>query len=375
MGTHPTPLLFAGCLILASIGACSPSQQRPDAPPVVVETAASPALPRSELDELIASLPPIGAETFLEEEYEPLRPVPAKMKALIERGAVLTGDQWKRALVGVGALRVPARWPVGRPFAISMRETEWLEVTQIRMVPRIAGWNTATVGSLYTQTCGTAASWQEQEWLHQELGSLPVGRHELRFDVTIERGLEDNGVHGAVPDNAPQGVVWQGEMAFDVEIVESVEEAVPPAAGPELDRAVRESISLAFEDWPDGRTAILVVDPHSRPSGELAKVGLSLEIEIREGSHVHERLHMRPSIPGQAWERRIAFHSIPSIPLSLEDLMTSRKSWSVHVRGIPEEALLLWGADRHWSGEFDVSIDELIRRELSFGTKTRVSAR
>ena len=44
----------------------------------------------------------------------------------IERGDVLTAEQWKRALVSTGALRVRERWPAGVPFAVSAREPEWL---------------------------------------------------------------------------------------------------------------------------------------------------------------------------------------------------------------------------------------------------------
>ncbi|HEX6885902.1 MAG TPA: hypothetical protein VF530_21185 [Planctomycetota bacterium] len=335
------------------------------------------------VDALIDRLPPVGEEWLREEDRWSLVPAAKEMKARLERGEGLSPAQWRRALIGTGALRSRERWPAEQPFALSMRSPGWLAVTQVRLVPRRAGLAPAEVGLLYRSTCGTFMGWKEQEWSYQELGTLPVGRHHLVFDVTVERG---SGFRSAFFEEeekpAPPGVLWTGELALDVEVMATVDQAVPPASSPVLDEAVRRSISLAFDDWSRGRTAILVVDPDIRGDPGLAGLGLSLSIDVLLGSALRESVHLIPStrdpLAGTnsvhaTRNQPISFCALESPPPALERDPTAQAAWSVRVRGTSQQVWGLWEARRRWEGELWIPLSELIEREHELAPEGRRS--
>ncbi len=329
------------------------------------------------LDELIGLLPPVGEEWLPTEKagrFE-LKPAAAEMKRRLEQGVHLASAQWRRALVETGALRIRRRWPVEHVFAVSMQDPAWDGVSQIRLVPNLEGLAPAEVGLLYSPGCGTLMGWMHQAWLYQELGELPLGRYDLVFDVTIERGAESfsmgqqkNSAHPA----PPPGILWRGKLAFEVEVVETLDEAVPPVSSAEIDQAVRESLSLAFDTWRDGPTAILVLDPNVENGSFLAGVGISLQVEVLHCGEVQDELSLvantyDPLASGNSVHDRrnqpIAFCARDSIPASLAYDLDAQKEWSLRVRGTSHQVWKLWEAWSRWSGEFEVPIDELIRRE------------
>lgn len=324
------------------------------------------------MDALIERLPAEREDWLRDEDGWRLLPAASEMKARLERGAALTGEQWSRALRRTGALRHKSRWPQDRPFALSMRAPGWLPVTQIRMVPRQPGWESAQLGLLYQSTCGTFMGWKDQEWRYQELGSLPVGVHPVVFDVTIERGHR-SGLFRPPDEVVPaSGVLWSGEMALHVEVFGTIDEAVPPVSSPACAAAVRRSLSLAFSDWAGGRKAILVADPDVRGDAVLRNLGLSLAIDVLEGHAVVESLTLVPStqdslagsnsVHGTA-EQPIAFTSVESIPVRTESDAHARLPWSIRVRGTSEHVWALWEAEQRWAGELVIPLDELIERE------------
>jgi hypothetical protein len=336
-----------------------------------------------DLDALIDRLPPIGSETVYNGERWELRPLPAEMKSRVEGGAKLTGEQWKRALLRTGALRIRTPWALPMPAAVSMRVPAWLDVTRIRMVPWDRRLNAVEVGSLVPETCGTYATWCYQDWMYQELGSLDLGRHRIQFDVNIERG-EDVWLKHFPKEGVtapPPGLVWQGAMEFELEVVPTWNDAIPPTSTPALDRAVGQSISVAFDDWAHGRTAILVVDPNRLELSSLANVGLSLNVELWKGAQLMETLPMIPSTydpiaqsisVAEDGDRSIAFSVLKSLPLSLETDREARRAWFLRVHGTGDRVWALWGAENRWSGTIDVPLDDLIERERALAPKGRV---
>ena len=59
--------------------------------------------------------------------------------------------------------------------------------------------------------------------LCQHLGQLPPGKHHLVFDVAVERGKESglrvfSKKEEQQEEPPPPGILWEGEMAFDVEV-------------------------------------------------------------------------------------------------------------------------------------------------------------
>jgi len=94
-----------------------------------------------------------------------------------------------------------------------------------------------------------SSSWVEQD---QPLGTLPLGHQTLVLDLTLERGRPYRSRMTTTkqenPD-APTGVFFRGELQFDIEIVATVDQAVPPRSSPELDGRVRRAISVACSRW------------------------------------------------------------------------------------------------------------------------------
>ena len=323
------------------------------------------------LDELIERLPPVGSE-WVDVERDELVPAALEFRERIEHGAALTAEQWRRVLLGTGVLRLRDRWPASQPFALSMRKAGWLRLTAIRLDPHEdrlaavgAGWKN---GHGY---CGTHTVRVERDWLYQPLGFLPLGRHSLVFDLTLERGRVRRGQLPAEFE-APAGTFFDGVITFDIEIVATLDEAIPPRSSAELDSAVGRSLSLAFDDWSDGRTAILVADVNVAGDPRLAHLGLSLAFEVLHGSEVVEVHHLvaadhdppASGISVPAGPRQpFAFCALRSLSPDVENDAEARAGWSVRVTGTSEHVEALWSADSRWNGTLVLSLDELIARE------------
>lgn len=348
--------------LLVALAACS-ALQGPAGTPSRPED-----LTRLSLDELIGRLPPAGAEWIRPAAGNSvwlLVPEAEEFQRRIERGEVLDAEQWKRALLGSGMLRVRSRWPASEPFAVSMREVGWLDMTETRLVPREGALRPAEVGETRSAHCGTFAMQETRARLYQELGTLPLGPQRIRCALTHERGQPRG------RNVAHLGRFFQGEIELEVEVVPTLDEAIPPRSSPALDAAVRETLSLAFDDWSNERVALLVADPDPRDA-RLAGVGLSLALEVLDGERVVESLTLVPSAYDflavgssvhESSDATIDWAKLTALPAELEHDPARRARWKVRARGTSEHVLGLWGATSRWSGSVELSLDELIERE------------
>ena len=333
-------------------------------------------LTRLSLDALIERLPPAGAEWIRPAEGNSvwlLVPEAEEFQRRIEGGAVLDAEQWKRALLGSGALRVRSRWPASEPFAVSMRQVGWLDRTEMRLVPRDPGLRAAEVGRTRSSHCGTGAMHESRARLYQELGPLPLGPQRIPCALTLERGQPRG------RNVAQLGRFFQGEIELEVEVVPTLDEAIPPCSSPTLDAAVRETLSLAFDVWSGERVALLVADPDPRDA-RLAGVGLSLALEVLDGERVVETLTLVPSAYDvlavgssvhEGSDATIDWAVLSALPAELEHDAARRARWKVRVRGTSEHVLGLWDATSRWSGSLEVSLDELIEREARVAPEGR----
>jgi len=245
------------------------------------------------------------------------------------------------------------------------------------MRPGTEGLKEAKVGLLFQSTCGTYNNWAYQAALCQRLGRLPSGKHKIVFDITVERGEESSLFRRKEePKPPPPGILWKGEMSFDVDVAKSADDCVTPVKNEAMDRAVRNSLGVAFSEWHiEGKmrpTAIFVIDPDVEDYPVLADTALSLKIEIlKDGRAVDER-HLTASaydpialaISVSKGDRKlIGFCRLASVPAALKDEKKDRKSWSIRVSGTSKHVVYLWDAKRRWSGSVEVPIDELIERE------------
>jgi hypothetical protein len=305
-----------------------------------------------------------------------MHPAARELCDRIEHGTALTADQWKAALVGTGALSVRSRWPASEPFAISMRPPSWLRLTAMHLNPEDSQLASAEAGLISSGPflCANGLLDEVRSWRYQSLGSLPVGEHQLVFYLSLVRGhaYRWSGTPEPQEHRAPGGLFFRDRLTFDVEVVPTLDEAIPPSASPEIDAAVRRSLSLAFTEWGDGRSAMLVVDPDIGGDPLLAHLGLSLAIEVLSARHVVEETHFVLStydpVPGATSvystpQQPCAFGPLETIPLTAEEDLDARSNWTVRVRGTAKSILALWPAETYWHGELGLSLDELIWRE------------
>jgi hypothetical protein len=326
------------------------------------------------IDALIEALPDVRQERRFDRATRGfvLHPAAAEMRLRLDRGAVLTDSQWRRALRVSGAFRARGRWPKEEPFAVSLRAPSWLGVAQIRLTPRLSGLAPAAAGFLETPACGTSSLRSRQAGKYQRLGLLPAGTTAVEFDVLVERGMDTRKRRGA--EAPPPGVLWSGSLAFPVELVDGVDAALPPASDPELDAAVRASVSLAFRNyWKDKNTrelsAVIVVDVDTEKLPSLDATALSLRVEVLHGGRVVESVNVAahaddPSAKAltraSGENRAFGFAFVKSIPAALETGEAASAGYELRVTGTHDGVLASWDAERWWNGSLTMALAEAI---------------
>ena len=322
--------------------------------------------------ELVEALPGRAEERVWDREAREyvVHPAAEELERRLEAGTTLSDDEWRTALLRSECIRHRPRWPESTPFAISMRIPHWLETARVTARPRREGLEVADAGYLMSPKCGTFAMSSTMDALYRELGSLPPGEHQLVFDVMIERGCNRS------KWIRPPSVLWEGTLVLDTEIVSSVDEAVPPATGAELDEAVRASIGLLVKPWarksggsPEP-TAILVVDPDTATFPELGHTALSLAVDVLCGEDVvattdllassYDPLRLM-SCTTSAPRRYFAFGPVPELPPEVDDGATF--GWALRVRGTSKSVQAIWNADQRWAGSVTVPVQEALERE------------
>lgn len=338
------------------------------------------------LDALIERIPPRGGEDVKVGDEFHVHPLTAELGRRLQSGVALSGAQWERVLVRTDALRWPRRWLVGVPFAVSARIPGWLRTdTVLFLDPEQAPLRRARVGSFDMGSCAVPWMGISEELGHQELGALPLGRHEITVQLELRRASLGEGWLGLHPwlprflereAEAERGVP-RGErdlqprlptllstsvLQLGVEIVPTLDEAVFPVSSPEIEDALRRSLGLVFESAGDERWAVL----RSKSLVELQAIGLSLSIDVLWGGEVVERARLHPTRQDERayWELDVCGIELPSIPPGLEQDAESRRGWSLRVHGTDFEILRSW-ADRRWAGTLDLTLDELIERGAS----------
>ena len=306
-------------------------------------------------------------------------------------GAVLTTEQWKRVLLDEGVLGVHLRWPADEPFAVSARAPMWL--TECRLVLRptgeLQGLKDAQVVQLLDVDCWNCFAAGVDASVYQRLGPLPVGVHRISFH--IEAWSENAWEKHFRPD---AGRPWfadyysteaerkaadayraaqkprplsTGELDVEVEIVPTLDGAILPVSTPELDRAVREALSVRFDDdWNDERSAALFVSD----SPALEQLGLSLAVELVEGDESRWSAHLVPRDRNPWHDIELGGVPLP-LPVALEHDSDARRAWTLRVRGTNENILRDWKADRRWSGTLEVGLGELLARGAERGPRAR----
>lgn len=331
------------------------------------------------LGELVARIPRVDAPSSDPQTVEACAELARRLKA----GVALSSDQWKHLLLDTGVLSVRPRWPVGEPLAVSALGPEWLVHERIVLHPILGGPGLSDIRvERFIGDCGNAAMAWTDASVHQTLGTLPIGRHRILFRIEVwsPEGLDERlrprpgrpwfadhcasaerrtAADALVAERGPRPLST-GELELAVEIVPTLDDAVPPVSTPELDRALAKALSVSFVGKGDERRARLVLDDD--PPFE--RVGLSLEVELLEGAESRLAFRLLPRDRG-FWSGGgfgpDAGLSLP-VPLALEHDVDSRRTWSLRVRGTSEWILRDWAADCRWSGALELPLDELLAR-------------
>ena len=241
----------------------------------------------------------------------------------------------------------------------------------MRVQARTPGLGGASCGELLPFTCGTAWLHERASELAQPLGSIGPGSHRLVFDVVVERGWRPGGASpppttsGATTAGGP--ILWQGTVELDLEVVATVDDALPPVSSASLDRAVADSVSATLRERPDATVLALRIDD---TRAELAGVALATQARL-----LRHGLPVGPSRP----------LVVNRLPLTLGpwsgfdaagwanwvvegDERPSEAScagWSVRLTGTDRDVERLWHADRRWAGTVEVPLSTLVGRAAS----------
>lgn len=364
-----TPYLLAAVLLGICVEPPVPGTEK--APPAV-QVQPPEDLSTLTMDELIARLPPTGGECLWDAEFQSrvVNPATTEMTRRM-RTATLTDEQWQTVLISTGALRMRHKWPADFPYMVSATVPFWLEVSQIRLRPRLDGMRSFDAGELFTSTSATGPMMHYAEARQgQPLGTVPLGTTSIVFDVEVERGRSSvPGVDSRERDEPKPALLWQGTIQTPVELVTGFEEAAPGVSNPELDRAVRHAIGAGVRSWVNGREhcPYLVVDPDGVAFPSLLTTGLDLQVEIVKDGAVLARSSLVAHdtdwfILTWSWSR--AQHRFyGSTYLDLDANPDDTAGWIIRLTGKADHLWCLWEARQWWNGTTEIPWAQAVAHE------------
>lgn len=323
------------------------------------------------LDDLINRLPSVDAEGVYDDRAHEWVPMPevVEMRSRLADGVTLSQSQWQRALTRTGILLCRPKWPVGGPVIVSMETSAWLPRIDITLTPRNAGLNHLACRSPMDFGCGNAMALDRRMAAHQNLGMLPLGKHRITFDADIERTDSGLGRRSAQP-----GTVWKGEIALDLEIVATLDEAVTPIDGGRMAAAISNAVGVAKAPWKDvfGDQLLIVFDANLQDDPRLASTVVSASAQIfRDGElksefpiHVarsDELLSANSVYPGPV--QLFTFATIEEFPSTLIDDPDELARWSIRLTGTNSGVVDCKYATHYWNGVLEVGFDQALSNE------------
>ncbi|TAJ18698.1 MAG: hypothetical protein EPO68_07440 [Planctomycetota bacterium] len=350
--------MLALCLTLAFVQA-----------PEVVAPASRPSTAIAELDATaptVALIEALARASGVPTPEQSLRHERALglLRDRILRGEPLTNDQWLHVLERTGSLRHRAKWPATTPFSIRLGEPYWIDPeAEIRLLPKQPSWNSAH--SSVPQSCLGSS-----EWLYTKpLGEIALGAQSVAYRVYVvippnERAHE---VPAVEPRVLGGGTLGEFDVHFDVEGVCDVDEVVPPVASPEIATALREAL-VVFADVSTVPARVdVMLDLGRTQRAGLHGIGSSFETRIVDNGKVRDTWRKYTMLDGTSRQNvGLLEDGRPVVPL-IDTLVPTavwtsadaRKGWSLELRGTSKDVLSLWTAERRWSGELVLTLDEL----------------
>lgn len=374
---------IAGPLFLAATAApCDPPETRE---PGTVKVVAANDLASLGIDDLIKRLPPAGQEWRWDrgESKGVEHPASLEMRRRVVADG-LTDEQWQKALLESGAIRLRSRWPRAEEYRASLTVPRWLGLTQIRLTPRMEGGRTIAAGELMWSFSGTFPAMRARDArLGNSMGVIPEGTTELVFDVEVERGRAGRMFREDEGEAPPPGMLWSGTLSLPIQLVDSFAEAIPPVQGEELDGAVRDAIGAGFRRWgKEDEVGFVLVDPDCDRFPILKTTGLDLKVELLQSNEALMRGE-------QLLEGKLV--------ASDADLMTTLSSvrtgshrfygsmnvgiarpadttkWHIRITGGSDHLWALWHAKQRWAGSITIPWDEAVEKEVGVDRGPEIS--
>lgn len=328
------------------------------------------------LDQLIDALPPISREeravvTQLGNELE-LHPLTIEFARRIDAGIQPTADQWRRMLERTGNLRWRTRWPTGHPVWMYFRRPSRV-FSEMSLAPRQPEW---LAWKKFNSSCGMDYPMNLVPMHARDAGQLGVGHHTVTFDFSVTPSTGDD-----FSDACGARASTQGVLAFDVEIVATLEEVMTPVSSPALDAAVRASIGASLDaSWQWGTNSAmggLVCEAAIGAHPELAAIGVSGtahllrdDTEVASGSFTLPEIdaRMRAARGGIAATNEVCFSGLLELPAAFGVDASELARWSLRIESTPGwELLMRWSCDKAWRGAFTMPLTEALERERSRG--------
>ena len=339
-------------------------------------TATQSGSAQGSIDYLIDRLPPAGcAGGWDEKRGFVLDPASGELYRRQSEGERLTDSQWERALLVSQVFRFRMRWPAGVPFAMSVQEPSWTTDpsvpaigAHIEALPRTSGLRSIEGGELIHGGCGLFEEYRRTKTDYQELGTLAPGKHRLEFSVSVESSPTIGGGNLGRSAWSHEPVAWSGPLSIEVEIVPTLDDAIPPVASTDLDDLVRRSLHRfpTSEGGVDDSSILIAFEAGGSDSRVLAETAFSMEIGLYRGTELLR----------QAWARADELGGFRPCP-------EPRNRWTagavelgpvrdpataetdpiaglvVRVRGVSRDVLRHWGAHGWWNGTVSVPLADL----------------
>jgi hypothetical protein len=329
----------------------------------------TPALPRGhELDALIACVAhterPIGWDATTRTWIVAPEVRTLASCALNER---LSDAQWLPALGASGVLRTRQRWPRGEPYRVSVCTLlrAW-PLMHIALEPSFIGWRKAEYGA---RIYGCGDDGMPRDF---ELGRLPdYDVHEIVLHALIERGYASGGPGGCLAPPQPEPAILRGILHVPIEIVATIDDAVPPLSSPALDAAVQSSIAayvdVEGENQKKHRVLRLELAPDPAARTLLHDVGLSLRVDVLRDEERIATAHLVPWHDDKesvefalAWGDPLARSEVNGVPTEILTDGHAQNPWHLRVSGTSDDVLHLWNAETRWNGTVDIPLSDAL---------------
>ena len=239
-------------------------------------------------------------------------------------------------------------------------------------------------------SCGNCQLSERHSEQYQVLGFLPAEAREIVFDAFITRAEDSAADWGDVLKRAIEkshlertvdggDILWIGKLHLAIEVVNSIDAAIPPVHDAELDASVEHSIRVGFQPSDSaptrGMSGYVTIDVDTARTPRLAETGLSLEIDLEHDGQVVQMSTWNPfddqgcfvwhsrTSGGVRCAGQLEFHRMPAA-LRLAAPYLAR--WSLRVRGVSKNAEYLWDAKTRWDGVAMIPLADAMQREAQW---------